>query len=90
MMTGTQNRTSSGRPASAADRSRTAIRSVITAVMPTPPTASSISPGTFGTGVVYLFASCSPAAARPASRAAEPGVGITASSECRASNTRFR
>ena len=49
IMTGTVNRTSSGSPASAVDRSRTAIRSVSTAVMPTPPATSSSRPGRFGT-----------------------------------------
>ena len=49
IMIGTLNRTSSGSPASAVDRIRTAIRSAITAVMPTPPAASSSRPGRFGT-----------------------------------------
>ena len=50
IMTGTVNKTSSGSPASAVDRSRTAIRSVSAAVMPTPPAASSSRPARFGTG----------------------------------------
>jgi hypothetical protein len=50
MMTGTVNRTSRGSPASAADRSRTAIRSATTAVMPTPAVDSNSSPGRPGAG----------------------------------------
>ena len=89
-MTGTVNRTSSGSPASAVDRSRAAIRSASTAVMPTPPAASSSSPGRFGTGGAYLFESFTPVPTSSNRRASEAGVGITNSSECRASKTRFR
>ena len=90
IMTGTVNRTSSGSPASAVDRSRTAIRSAATAVMPTPPAASSSRPGRCRAGGAYRLASCMPVPIRCHSRLSEPGVGITNSHECRASKTRFR
>ncbi len=89
-MTGTVNSTSSGSPASAVDRSRTAIRSAITAVMPTPPAASSSRPGRFGAGGAYRLASCIPVPARSHSRTSEFGVGIRSSHECLASKIRFR
>ena len=89
-ITGTVNSTSSGSPASAVDRSRTAIRSVSTAVMPTPATVRSSRPGRFGTGGAYRLASLNPVLARCHRLLTEAGVGITSSSEWRASNTRFR
>ena len=89
-MIGTVNRTSSGSPASAVDRIRTAIRSASTAVMPTPPAASSSRPGRFGTGGAYLLESLIPVPTSSNRRLSEAGVGITNSSECRASKTRFR
>jgi hypothetical protein len=63
MVTGTVNSTSSGSPASAVDRSRTAIRSVSTAVMPIPPPQEQQA-GRFGTGGAYRWASLNPVPAR--------------------------
>src|SRR5579859_2623224 len=87
---GTVNRTSSGRPASAVDRSRTAIRSVKTAVMPIPLTAIRIRPGSCGAGDAYLLASPIPVPARSHSLLNDLGVGMTSAHEWRTSNTRFR
>ena len=67
MATGTVNKTSSGRPASAVDRSRTAIRSVMMAVRPIPAAASSTRPASSGTAGAYLLESVNPVpASRPA------------------------
>ncbi len=90
MVIGTVYRTSSGSPASAVDRSRTAIRSASTAMRPIPPAARSIKPGRSGAGGAYLLESVSPVPSRCHSRVSDPGVGMTHSSEWRASNTRFR
>ena len=90
MVMGTVNRTSSGRPASAADRSRTAIKSARMAVMPIPPAASRTRPGSSGAGGAYRLASVIPVPARSHSLLSEPGVGMNSSHEWRASNTRFR
>ena len=81
MVMGTVNNTSSGRPASAVDRSRTAIRSASTAVMPIPPAAMSTRPGRFGAGGAYLLESVIPVPARSHSLLTEVGVGMIASSE---------
>ena len=90
MVMGTVNRTRSGRPASAVDRSRTAIRSVRMAVMPIPPTASRTRPDSCGAGGAYRPASVIPVPARSHSLLSEPGVGMTRAHEWRTSNTRFR
>ena len=90
MVTGTVNRTSSGRPASAVDRSRTAIRSVKMAVRPIPLTAIRTRLDSSGTGAAYLPSLVIPVPARSHSLLSEPGVGMTSAHEWRTSNTRFR
>ena len=90
MVMGTVNRTRSGNPASAADRSRTAIRAVKMAVMPIPPTASRTRLDSCGAGGAYRRALSIPMPARSHSLLSEPGVGMTKAHEWRTSNTRFR
>ena len=92
MVMGTVNKTSSGSPARAADRSRTAIRSVTKAAMPIPPAASRTSPrscGSSATGGAYWRVSENPVPARAHSCLMESGVGMM-THEWRASNSRFR
>ena len=81
MVIGTVNRTSSGRPASAVDRSRTAIRSVMMAVMPIPPAAIRMRLGSSCAGAANRPASVNPVPARSHSLLSDPGVGMTSAHE---------
>jgi hypothetical protein len=87
---GSVNSSSSGSPASAALRSRTAIRSVSRAAIPTPAAASSTMPRSSGTGGAYCDASLNPSPARCSRAASDAGVGSRCHSDLAFENARLR